>query len=271
MHAQLAGLTAALARRARAPPQAISGHEDGSLRLWEVASKASKKYPSTVMKGHTGPVTCCVFTPKVGEFVLSGSVDCTAIVWSTEAERTTTAPLRTLRGHTAPLVAAAWLPGGLLALTAALDGACRIWDQEGLCRHALFTDAPVTALAVSDSVSARPKARVELLTAGGRAAARLDRSPTRVPRRGLMAPAPEMSRATLDGAAASPRRSSLPALPAEPLPAEPSGVLRPMVLATLQPRVQVSATTRVILGLASGAVQFLQCNVGGENRLLSAQ
>ena len=54
--------------------RALSGSEDGTLRLWDLASGKSR-----VLKGHTGKVTALAVLPD-GR-ALSGSEDWSVIVW----------------------------------------------------------------------------------------------------------------------------------------------------------------------------------------------
>jgi WD40 repeat protein len=58
----------------------VSGEEDGSIRLWDVASgKELHRW-----EGHRDAVTCLAFSPD-GRTVVSGSRDSTALVWDVSA------------------------------------------------------------------------------------------------------------------------------------------------------------------------------------------
>ena len=53
----------------------VSGSDDGTLRLWEVASGASR-----ALEGHDGSVRAVAFSPD-GRHVVSGSDDGTLRLW----------------------------------------------------------------------------------------------------------------------------------------------------------------------------------------------
>lgn len=139
----------------RSGGRAASGGEDGSIKVWDTATRALV----FACLGHEGPVLCARYA-RVGDFLCSGgrdatarvwdaagglvvvldgddghgnaitgvdsvdgdtvvtaSMDATAIFWDSGAQRTT------VRGHATPLSAVRFSRDGSLALTAGHDGA----------------------------------------------------------------------------------------------------------------------------------------------------
>ena len=66
----------------------VSGSDDRTLRLWEVASGASR-----VLEGHGGAVKAVAFSPD-GRHVVSGSDDGTLRLWEVASGAS-----RALEGH----------------------------------------------------------------------------------------------------------------------------------------------------------------------------
>jgi WD40 repeat protein len=108
---------------------ALSGGEDDTLRLWDVASGAELR----VFAGHTDNVFGVALSPN-GRTALSGSADTTARLWDVASG----AELRTFTGHTGIVYAVALSPDGTLAVTGSADRSVRVWNVE--------TGAPVRTL-----------------------------------------------------------------------------------------------------------------------------
>ncbi|HMF16372.1 MAG TPA: WD40 repeat domain-containing protein, partial [Gemmataceae bacterium] len=97
---------------------AVSGGDDKTLRLWEVATgKEVRKF-----EGHNN--TCWgLFTPD-GKQILSHSFDNTLRLWDVASGN----EVRRFTGHTEHLFGAFLLPGGKQALSYAADRTARLWD-----------------------------------------------------------------------------------------------------------------------------------------------
>ena len=116
--------------------RALSGSEDGTLRLWDLASGESR-----VLAGHTGGVTALAVLPD-GR-ALSGSDDGTLRLWDLASGES-----RVLAGHTHRVTALAVLPDGR-ALSGSDDHTLRLWDlASGESRVLAGHTGWVTALAV---------------------------------------------------------------------------------------------------------------------------
>jgi WD40 repeat protein/tRNA A-37 threonylcarbamoyl transferase component Bud32 len=140
---------------------ALTGSNDGTARLWEVATGRSLGPPlahrdavravafspdgRTALTGsydhtarlwdvatglargaplaHGGNVTTVAFSPD-GQMALTGSNDTTAGLWDAGSG----ASLRTLVGHRGPVRAVAFSPDGRVIVTGAADGTARLWD-----------------------------------------------------------------------------------------------------------------------------------------------
>jgi hypothetical protein len=141
--------------------RALSGGDDKTLRLWDVASgkelrrfdghrdavtavaisadgrlAASGSRDRTIrvwevesgrerarLEGHTGAVRCVAFSPG-GEWLLSGSDDATLRYWDVAKGK----EVRSFIGHTGPVTAIAFSPGGgAMALSASHDRSVRLW------------------------------------------------------------------------------------------------------------------------------------------------
>ena len=81
-----------------------SGHSDGSIRVWELASGTC----AVTLSGHRSAVTALRYSPG-GETLVSGGADTDIVVWDVLAE----SGLFRLKGHRGPVTDLAFLqPGG---------------------------------------------------------------------------------------------------------------------------------------------------------------
>ncbi|KAL5330128.1 hypothetical protein ACEPPN_003653 [Leptodophora sp. 'Broadleaf-Isolate-01'] len=97
--------------------QVVSGSEDKTVRLWDVATGA----PLQTLEGHTGWVSSVAFSPD-GKQVVSGSWDKTVRLWDVA----TGAPLQTLEGHTGWVGSVAFSPDSKQVVSS--DEKVRLWD-----------------------------------------------------------------------------------------------------------------------------------------------
>lgn len=114
---------------------ALSGSEDGTLRLWSVQN--SLKANLVAYRGHNYPVWSCQFSP-LGYYFASGSHDRTARVWCTER----IAPLRVFAGHLADVDCIRWHPNCNYIATGSSDRTARLWDiRSGDCVRVLCSSS----------------------------------------------------------------------------------------------------------------------------------
>ncbi|MGW6981491.1 WD40 repeat domain-containing protein [Streptomyces sp. NPDC054932] len=109
-------------------PVAVTGHADGTVRLWDLQTIAPIGPPLT---GHAGAVEAVTTTELDGRPVaVTGSRDETARIWDLPGGAPVGHPLA---GHRAPVtaVATAVLDGRPIALTGGDDCTLRIWDLRG--------------------------------------------------------------------------------------------------------------------------------------------
>ena len=97
---------------------AVTGHTDGTARVWELATGRLLSH----IRGHTDAVTSLAFSPDARK-LLTGSMDNTARLWDVS----TGALDRTLAGHTAGVIGVAFTPDGSIVLTRSLDGTVNRW------------------------------------------------------------------------------------------------------------------------------------------------
>jgi WD40 repeat protein len=95
----------------------LSGGDDGTLRLWDLARGTSR-----VLTGHTDEVWSISLSPD-GQRAVSTGKDGTLRLWELA-----TGGSRVLQGHEKPVVGAAFLPDGHRLVSAGRDGTLRIWD-----------------------------------------------------------------------------------------------------------------------------------------------
>jgi WD40 repeat protein len=100
---------------------ALSGSDDASLILWDVASGEMLRR----FEGHTEGVTRVAFSPD-GETALSGSYDNSLILWDVASGEA----IRRFEGNTERISGLAFHPDGRTALSTSWDFTLRQWDLE---------------------------------------------------------------------------------------------------------------------------------------------
>ena len=125
---------------------AVSGADDGTVRVWDLAAATQRGAPLT---GHDGGSVRAVALSADGQLAISGGDDGTVRVWDLAAATQRGAPLT---GHNDPVRAVALSADGKLAISGGDDGTVRVWDlaaatQRGppLTGH----NGPVRAVALS--------------------------------------------------------------------------------------------------------------------------
>ena len=105
-------------------PIAVSGSQDGTVRVWDLQTRAAHGEPLT---GHTGPVIAVALGELDGRpIAVSGSHDGTVRVWDLADRARRGDPLS---GHDGwVVVAVGELDGRPIAVSAASDGTVRVWD-----------------------------------------------------------------------------------------------------------------------------------------------
>lgn len=107
------------------PPRVVSASQDGSAKLWQLATGECLQS----FLGHCGGVNTASLSPD-GLELLTASDDKTAKLWSIQ----TGDCLRTFAGHELEVLCAAFSPRGGSIATASRDGTARLWDLEcGQC------------------------------------------------------------------------------------------------------------------------------------------
>ncbi len=96
-----------------------SGHDDGSVRLWEVASGRE----ICRFLGHQSYVRSVAFSPD-GSFLASGSVDKTVRLWDVDSGK----ELKNLAGHQNSVWSVVFSPDGSLLASGSVDKTVRLWD-----------------------------------------------------------------------------------------------------------------------------------------------
>jgi WD40 repeat protein/DNA-binding XRE family transcriptional regulator len=120
---------------------ALSGSDDNSLILWDMASgEIIRRF-----EGHTGGVTRVAFSQD-GKTALSGSYDKSLILWDVATGQAT----RRLEGHVDWITGLAFHPDGRTALSTSYDMTLLQWDLEtGQELHRQFFPANAETLALS--------------------------------------------------------------------------------------------------------------------------
>jgi serine/threonine protein kinase len=123
--------------------RAVSGGQDGSIRLWDVAGAVP-----LLRLEHDGPVTCVRMTPD-GLAGISGSLDRTVRAWDFRPERNL--GMHRLEGHAGPVYAVAYGPDHRATFSSGGDKTVRLWDlPDGRPNgQPLLHESAVVALAVS--------------------------------------------------------------------------------------------------------------------------
>jgi hypothetical protein len=122
--APFAGHTGAVLCLAFAPDgrRALSGGDDMTLRLWDVASgKELCRF-----EGHRDAVTAVAFSPD-GRLAASGSRDRSVRLWEVESGR----QRARFDGHTGKVRCLAFSPDGRALLSGGEDATLRLWDLDG--------------------------------------------------------------------------------------------------------------------------------------------
>jgi WD domain, G-beta repeat/NACHT domain/Pentapeptide repeats (8 copies) len=102
-----------------------SGHEGGSLRLWEVASGLEIQR----LQGHQGSVRSVAFSPD-GRLLASGAIDKPVRLWDVAVGR----EQAQLSGHQDQVWSVAFSPDSRLLASGAGDNTVRLWDvATGAC------------------------------------------------------------------------------------------------------------------------------------------
>jgi WD40 repeat protein len=97
-----------------------SGDDDGSVRLWDVATGRH----NGTLAGHAGTAGTVAFAPN-GATLASGGDDGLLRLWDVATGQ----PTATCTGHVGPVRAVAFTPDGAAMATVGDDGSVRLWES----------------------------------------------------------------------------------------------------------------------------------------------
>lgn len=97
-----------------------TGGEDGSIQIWDAATRLQKQKMSSA---HSGPVTTLAFSPD-NTTLASGSVDTNIILWDAQKGSKRTP----LGHHSRDVTAVAFTHDGKWLISGGLDTAVKVWD-----------------------------------------------------------------------------------------------------------------------------------------------
>jgi WD40 repeat protein len=104
----------------------VSGHSDGTLRIWDLASGELLFERS----GHSNLVTSLSFSPD-GKWLVSGSMDGKPRIWEFSKGGTNPRAMFILNGHEGPVNSVSFSPDGSLIATGSDDNTIRLWTLPG--------------------------------------------------------------------------------------------------------------------------------------------
>ncbi|KAJ8397340.1 hypothetical protein AAFF_G00438890 [Aldrovandia affinis] len=128
-----------------------SASEDFTIALWSLKELTSDPWgdPSlvSVLRGHSGGVTCLCFNPS-GEELLSGGKDRALLLWRVQPSPPTLSQ-SFLHCHRDWLTGCAWTPTTVVSCSS--DGRVCVWDlQTGRCVREIPTPLSLTSLCCAD-------------------------------------------------------------------------------------------------------------------------
>jgi WD40 repeat protein/tRNA A-37 threonylcarbamoyl transferase component Bud32 len=135
----------------------LSGHHDGSLRVWHAAQGREM----ATLRGHTSTVASVAFSPD-GDRLVSASHDRTVKLWDIDACEV----VLTLTGHTGEVTGVAFAPDGYRLASCSFDQTVRLWSAvpSGLSEQPIAsqhsgTDAPGESNRVRDVPAVVPASK----------------------------------------------------------------------------------------------------------------
>ncbi|KAF6255140.1 WD40-repeat-containing domain protein [Scenedesmus sp. NREL 46B-D3] len=122
--------------------QLAAGYSDGTVRLWDMASRSCQ----VTLTGHSGAITCLGFSAN-GALLASGSADTSAIVWDVVGE----AGLVRFKGHKDAVTDLALIHQGSHLISSSKDGCVKVWDVtlQHCCQTLIGFKGEVWSLAVN--------------------------------------------------------------------------------------------------------------------------
>ncbi|MEU2031299.1 nSTAND1 domain-containing NTPase [Nocardia amamiensis] len=103
---------------------AITGSEDGVVRLWDIAEPATPR-PLATLTDHGNSIWATA-TARGGDLLITGGADRTALLWDI-TDPAHPIRLSTLTGHTGTVRAAAFSPDGQTVITGSEDHTAILW------------------------------------------------------------------------------------------------------------------------------------------------